>query len=605
MDKNILKNRVALLLDLEYSEAESIINTFFQRVSDIIANKSTSSFYLNKIGTISTKHSIEQYIETNNKEYKYYPPKLYPDFSENMEVQSLTIRDIKINYAEEGFSLTNKYRKVVAIIKTILDEDQDVYIDNFGIFSKNTKITFTASDYLLYRINPYFNLSQRNITKSEYIEYFYKDLKTDTFLTLKERAKIIEEIIEEHIDTEDSEDKTHDDTNINSKEIVEIIEEVESVSTEEKIDDLVSIKEESDDSKTDDNKIIDESDKDNDGVRVSIKEESDNLKTDDNKIIDESYKDSEYVRVSIEEESDNLKTDDNEIIDESEKNHTFKFEIIETIDEIEDNDDTEKSDIYKVYNLNIDINEVIENDNNIHIIENKEYIIDVEMEDSVTRNKPYTHKINLVEHVEQKPLKKSVIGILDSSLKENDPPPSKKSTLKVFIISLSMIVLVAFTVLFVNKMRMSKEEKVYSDLNKELFDIVNNHFISINNDNDINYIVSENQYFWNMSKDVYKDSLYWPLIFALNQSLLKSTDIIDKGKNINYRVLSEKERNHELDVTLAKSYLSLYKILEKENRPKHARWVVKLAAYFDFDTFKNNKDMIPEDIYNEVLNYKF
>ena len=71
MDKNILKNRVTSLLSLEYDEAESIINTFFQRISDIISNKSTPSFYLNNIGTISTKYSIEQYIETNNKEYKY------------------------------------------------------------------------------------------------------------------------------------------------------------------------------------------------------------------------------------------------------------------------------------------------------------------------------------------------------------------------------------------------------------------------------------------------------------------------------------------------------------------------------------------------------
>ena len=223
----------------------------------------------------------------------------------------------------------------------------------------------------------------------------------------------------------------------------------------------------------------------------------------------------------------------------------------------------------------------------------------------MTRNKTYTHKVNVIEHVEQKPLKKSVIGILDSSLKEEATPPKKKTALKVFIISLSMMVLIAFVVVFANKTRISNEKKAYTNLNKELFDIVNNHFISINNDNDINYIVSENQYFWNMSKDVYKDSLYWPLIFALNQSLLKSTDIIDKGKNINYRVLSEKDRNHELDVTLAKSYLSLYEILEKENRPKHARWVIKLAAYFDFDTFKDSKGTIPDDIYNEALNYKF
>ena len=605
MDKNILKNRVTSLLSLEYDEAESIINTFFQRISDIISNKSTPSFYLNNIGTISTKYSIEQYIETNNKEYKYYPPKLYADFSENIEAQSLTIRDIKINYAEEGFSLTNKYRKVVSIIKNILDEDEDVYIDNFGVFSKSTKITFKTNDYLLYRVNPYFNLHQRNITKSEYIEYFYKDLKTDTFLTSKERAEIIEEIVEEHIDTEYDESKSNDHTNINNEEIVEIIDKVEKVTNKDKIDDIVPIKE--DDNDISDNKeineeIIEESDEDSKSVTISIKEEHNDINDDkeiDEEIIEESDEDNEehYNEIVIKESYTKTKLD---------KNNVFKFEIIETIDDNEDNDDIKESDIDKVYSLNIDINEVIDNeDSSIHIIKNKEYIINVEMEDLVTKNTPYTHSINLMEHVEQKPLKKSVVGILDSSLKENDALPNKKSTLKVFIISLSMIILLSFVVIFANKIRISSKEKEYASLNEELFDIVNNHFISINNDNDINYIVSENKYFWDMSKDVYKESLYWPLIFALNQSLLKSTDIVQEGTNVNYRTLSEENRNHDLDVTLAKSYLSLYEILEKENRPKHARWVVKLAAYFDFDTFKDSKGTIPEDIYNEVLNYKF
>ncbi|MBW5410070.1 hypothetical protein E6A50_06780, partial [Brachyspira hampsonii] len=57
-----------------------------------------------------------------------------------------------------------------------------------------------------------------------------------------------------------------------------------------------------------------------------------------------------------------------------------------------------------------------------------------------------------------------------------------------------------------------------------------------------------------------------------------------------------------LNNTLSKSYIYVYPVLTNDNKYNHALWALKLSAYYDLNVFKNNSNIMPKEIYTEILN---
>ena len=47
-------------------------------------------------------------------------------------------------------------------------------------------------------------------------------------------------------------------------------------------------------------------------------------------------------------------------------------------------------------------------------------------------------------------------------------------------------------------------------------------------------------YYWDLSKELYNDVTYWPLIYAYNNQKYKVDAVIKKGSSISYKKLPEK-----------------------------------------------------------------
>lgn len=139
--------------------------------------------------------------------------------------------------------------------------------------------------------------------------------------------------------------------------------------------------------------------------------------------------------------------------------------------------------------------------------------------------------------------------------------------------------------------------------NQKLYDIVNMYFNSIDSAN-LSYITTKDMYYWDIAKTLYKDATYWTLLYAYNSDKYKISNIIKKGSSILYRNIPDFNSIKEIKYlynTLSKSYIYIYPILANDKETKHALWSLKLSAYYDLDVFKNNSNIMPKEIYNNIL----
>ncbi|WP_241210481.1 hypothetical protein [Brachyspira hampsonii] len=181
-----------------------------------------------------------------------------------------------------------------------------------------------------------------------------------------------------------------------------------------------------------------------------------------------------------------------------------------------------------------------------------------------------------------------------------------KNMLLVGIIRVILIIIIIFILGIASSIYYSSS-RIISDNsieNRKLYDIVNEYFNEIDSAN-LTYITSKDMYYWDIAKTLYGDATYWPLIYAYNNDKFKISNVIRKGSTISYRNIADfysiKDIKY-LNNTLSKSYIYVYPVLTNDNKYNHALWALKLSAYYDLNVFKNNSNIMPKEIYTEILN---
>ena len=176
---------------------------------------------------------------------------------------------------------------------------------------------------------------------------------------------------------------------------------------------------------------------------------------------------------------------------------------------------------------------------------------------------------------------------------------NKKSIKKLYLfLSIFIITLILY---FISRENIAKINNNVE--NKKLYDIVNSYFNRIDSV-ELIYTTSKDMYYWDISKYLYGNATYWPLIYAYNNEKYSINNIIKKKSKIIYRNIPEfnniSDKNN-FNNTLSKSFLCIYPILSNDNKFNHSLWALKLSAYYDINVFKNNSNIIPEKIYNYIL----
>ncbi len=265
-----------------------------------------------------------------------------------------------------------------------------------------------------------------------------------------------------------------------------------------------------------------------------------------------------------------------------------------------------------------EINNISDNDNN-NYPEMKEYsneeLLDInhfDKEDLQYSNDEEDKKENKLSEINtQKELlnnKKTLnTNIKKSGNKKMDKNNVKrKNVLLVGIIRVIFIIIVIFILGIATSIYYNSNKVISSNSieNKKLYDIVNEYFNQIDSAN-LSYITSKDMYYWDISKTLYGDATYWPLLYAYNNDKFKISNVIKKGSTISYRNIPDFYSVREikyLNNTLSKSYIYVYPILTNDKKINHALWALKLSAYYDLNVFKNNSNIIPEETYMQILN---
>lgn len=191
----------------------------------------------------------------------------------------------------------------------------------------------------------------------------------------------------------------------------------------------------------------------------------------------------------------------------------------------------------------------------------------------------------------------------------------EKNIVPVLIASIFIIAIILVAILFVSYPK-SKENLSYDINNQKLENIVNEYFKNIESTKLLSYKLNSDMYYWDISKELYNDFTYWPLIYAYN-TRYKADAIIKKGSSIRYRdikkssqsVSNETQKENGLTIedikyfynTLSKSFLLMYPNFIKAKKNEHALWTLKLSYYYDKNVFMTNSNMIPENVYSDIL----
>lgn len=137
--------------------------------------------------------------------------------------------------------------------------------------------------------------------------------------------------------------------------------------------------------------------------------------------------------------------------------------------------------------------------------------------------------------------------------------------------------------------------------NEKLYNIVNGYFTNVKTAS-LSYTVSNNMYYWDIAKEIYGNSTYWPIISVYNKYNIITP--IKKGSRITYKLLPRFCDVNDLrafENTLSKSFIKVYPILQDGKKYNHAMWSLKLAAYYDIRVFKDNTNSISNETYTKIL----
>ncbi|WP_300589948.1 hypothetical protein [uncultured Brachyspira sp.] len=501
---NKLIANISKEFNIENYEANSIIERLFSKIADAVFKK--NRFYMDQLGIISVNSSNDIIFVNENE-----------NFDESLESINLKNDNIKSIFLEKSI-----YKSIFKNIKEI-SKNENVYIENFGVFSNNINIKFEADNILKNKI--------KKLNVNEIVEDISDDI--DKKISYN-KSEIINNKAEENND--DSLEEIVENKSIDLNNIIKKLNEKEN----------------------DKNK----------------------LKTDN------TYNDN-----SLEEISENKSIDNNvNIIENIWKNKTYK---------------------------SIDLNNMIKNLNEKENGKNKLKTDNISSENNnYSEMKEYSKKelldINNFDNDDLKYQKKSKdnnknLNIKKTKRRKNNMEKKENTKRELFlnIIKIACIIIFILIVGIIVSLYYSRNENIVSNNieNQKLYDIVNVYFNEIDSVS-LSYITSKDMYYWAIAKNLYGDSTYWPLIYAYNSEEYKINDIIKKGSSISYRNIPDFNSMKEikyLNNIISKSYICIYPILMNDNKINHALWSLKLSAYYDLNVLKNNADMIPEEIYLDIL----
>ena len=190
------------------------------------------------------------------------------------------------------------------------------------------------------------------------------------------------------------------------------------------------------------------------------------------------------------------------------------------------------------------------------------------------------------------------------------------------ILVAAVIVVIAFIAIFFITYPNANKNLTYDINNGELENIVNEYFDNIGARELLTYNLTSDMYYWDISKELYDDVTYWALIYAYNKRY-KADAIIKKGTTINYKAIQKNPQTVNVnndktkkentltalsieDIkyfynTLSKSFLLLYPDFISAKKEEHALWTLKLSYYYDKNVFMTNSNIVPDNVYSNVL----
>ncbi|WP_157151930.1 hypothetical protein [Brachyspira sp. SAP_772] len=200
----------------------------------------------------------------------------------------------------------------------------------------------------------------------------------------------------------------------------------------------------------------------------------------------------------------------------------------------------------------------------------------------------------------------SLSNISDKELKSDKPAKQakeKKETKNnplILIVEIAMIIIILVVILFMIFSKNNNNGSSNVD-NEKLSDVVNGYFTNVKTAN-LSYTVSNNMYYWDIAKEVYGNSTYWPIISVYNNYNIITP--IKKGSRVTYKLLPNFCNVDDLkkfETSLSKSFIKVFPVLQNGKKYNHAMWSLKLAAYYDVKVFKDNTNSISNETYTKIL----
>ncbi|TVL48121.1 LysM peptidoglycan-binding domain-containing protein [Brachyspira hyodysenteriae] len=166
---NKLLENISSEFNIENDEAENIIQKLFSKITSSILDK--NRFYIYKVGILSLDQNNNITFNTEDE-----------NFDESLESLNVTNNNIKNIFLEKSI-----YKSICKNIADILKEE-DIYIKNFGTFSKNN---FEADSYLKNKIKE----SDNNEITEDILDELDSQIKNKK-INYQDEKEEIEEIVE-------------------------------------------------------------------------------------------------------------------------------------------------------------------------------------------------------------------------------------------------------------------------------------------------------------------------------------------------------------------------------------------------------------------------
>ena len=201
----------------------------------------------------------------------------------------------------------------------------------------------------------------------------------------------------------------------------------------------------------------------------------------------------------------------------------------------------------------------------------------------------------------------------NENIKKSKKATNKDISIAPILITSIFIVAIALITIFFITYPNSNKNLIYGIDNKKLENIVDEYFNNIDSKELLTYKLTSDMYYWDISKELYDDFTYWALIYAYNKRY-KADAIIKKGSSIRYKdirknIQSQTDSNETSTMedikyfynTLSKSFLLLYPDFISAKKDGHALWTLKLSYYYDKNVFMTNSNIVPDNVYSNVL----